>query len=46
MTTEIQIRDVIESDFPIFFEHQCDLASARMAAFGTKDPNKREVAAR
>lgn len=43
---EIQIRDVIESDFPIFFEHQCDAASARMAAFGTKVRNKSELAAR
>jgi RimJ/RimL family protein N-acetyltransferase len=46
VTIEIQIRDVIESDFPIFFEHQCDAASARMAAFGRKDPNKNELAAR
>jgi RimJ/RimL family protein N-acetyltransferase len=46
MTIEIRIRDVIESDLPIFFEHQCDAASARMAAFGTKDPNENELAAR
>jgi RimJ/RimL family protein N-acetyltransferase len=46
MTIEIQIRDVIESDFPIFFEHQSDAASARMAAFGTTDPDKNELAAR
>jgi RimJ/RimL family protein N-acetyltransferase len=46
VTIEIQIRDVIESDFPVFFEHQCDAASAWMAAFGRRDPNKKEHAAR
>ena len=43
---EIHLRDVIESDFPIFFEHQCDPVSARMAAFGTKDPDRDALAAR
>jgi RimJ/RimL family protein N-acetyltransferase len=46
MTMDIQIRDATESDFPTFFEHQCDPASARMAAFGTRDPDRDELAAR
>jgi RimJ/RimL family protein N-acetyltransferase len=43
---EIQLRDVSESDFPIFFEYQRDPLSARMAAFGTKDPDPEALAAR
>jgi RimJ/RimL family protein N-acetyltransferase len=43
---EIQLRDVIESDFPILLGHQRDEASARMAAFGTRDPDASELAAR
>jgi hypothetical protein len=39
MAIEIELRDVIESDFPIFFEHQCDAISAHMAGFGTKNSN-------
>jgi RimJ/RimL family protein N-acetyltransferase len=43
---EIHLREVIESDFPIFFELQCDPISARMAAFGTKDRDEEAFAAR
>ena len=46
MKTEIQLRDVIESDFPFFFELQSDAAAARMAAFGTRDPDAAAHAAR
>ena len=46
MTVDIKLRDAIESDFPILLEHQRDTASAHMAAFGTKDPNPSELAAR
>jgi RimJ/RimL family protein N-acetyltransferase len=43
---EIQLRDVIESDFPVFFELRHDTASAIMAAFGTRDLDPGELAAR
>jgi len=43
---EIHLRAVIESDFPIFFEYQCDPVSAWMAAFGTKDLDTDALAAR
>ena len=46
MTMDIEIRDVSESDLPIFFEHQRDPVSARMAAFGTTDLDREELAAR
>jgi RimJ/RimL family protein N-acetyltransferase len=29
----IRLRDVIDSDIPIFFEHQCDPVATQMAAF-------------
>jgi len=31
------LRDVIEADLPIFFEHQHDPIAARMAAFASRD---------
>jgi RimJ/RimL family protein N-acetyltransferase len=34
----LMLRDVIEDDLPIFFEHQMDTTSNFMAAFTTKDP--------
>jgi RimJ/RimL family protein N-acetyltransferase len=34
---EIQLRDVTESDLPIFFEHQRDPESAQRAAFPSRD---------
>jgi RimJ/RimL family protein N-acetyltransferase len=46
MPPAIHLRDLLDSDFPIFFEHQRDAASARMAAFGTQDANASELAAR
>jgi RimJ/RimL family protein N-acetyltransferase len=33
----IVLRDVIESDLPIFFEHQLDPVATRMAAFPSRD---------
>jgi RimJ/RimL family protein N-acetyltransferase len=46
MTLQIRLRDVIDSDFPIFLEHLRDPTSAHMAAFGTKDNDAGELAAR
>jgi hypothetical protein len=46
MAMEIELRNVTEDDFSIFFEHQCDPVSAPMAAFGTKDPDRHAFAAR
>jgi RimJ/RimL family protein N-acetyltransferase len=37
MTTGVQLRDVIESDLPIFFEHQLDSDATEMAAFPSRD---------
>jgi len=33
MTSDVILRDVIESDLPIFFEHQRQPEANRMAAF-------------
>ena len=38
-TTEILLRDVAETDLPIFFEQQRDPAANFMAAFTARDPN-------
>ena len=46
MTTPIHLRDVIEDDFAVFYEHQRDPVAARMAAFGTRDPDVDQFAAR
>jgi RimJ/RimL family protein N-acetyltransferase len=46
MTMQVELRDVIESDFAIFLGLQRDAISAHMAAFGTKDPDADEFAAR
>lgn len=43
MTTLISLRDVIESDLPVFFEQQRDPAANHMAAFTVKDPVDREA---
>lgn len=43
MTTPISLRDVIESDLPVFFEQQRDPAANHMAAFTVKDPADREA---
>lgn len=37
MTSEIRLRDVIDADLPIFFEHQLDSDATRMAAFPARD---------
>ena len=39
MTDTVHLRDAVESDYAIFFEHQRDPVSAQMAAFGTLDPD-------
>lgn len=37
-TTALILRDVIDTDLPIFFEHQLDADANYMAAFTTKNP--------
>jgi hypothetical protein len=39
MTNEITLRDVQDSDLPIFFEQQLDPEATRMAAFPARDPD-------
>jgi RimJ/RimL family protein N-acetyltransferase len=41
MTSDVLLRDVTESDLPIFFEQQLDPAANQMAAFTAKDPADR-----
>jgi RimJ/RimL family protein N-acetyltransferase len=36
MSDTIQLRDVIESDLPIFFEHQLDAEASQMASFPSR----------
>ena len=38
MKSKVILRDVVEDDLPIFFEHQNDPDASRMAAFTAKDP--------
>lgn len=38
LTSNVQLRDVIVEDFPIFFAQQVDPVSTFMAAFVSKDP--------
>ena len=38
MTTPIQLRDVIQGDLPIFFNHQLDPLANYMAAFTAENP--------
>lgn len=42
MTGDLFLRDVLESDLPIFFEHQLDPEANYMAAFAAKDPTDRQ----
>ncbi|GHO88676.1 GNAT family N-acetyltransferase [Dictyobacter formicarum] len=42
-TYDLQLRDVVESDLPIFFENQLDADANHMAAFTAKDPTNREA---
>jgi RimJ/RimL family protein N-acetyltransferase len=37
LTYDVLLRDVIENDLPIFFEHQLDPEATRMAAFPSRD---------
>lgn len=39
--TDLVLRDVIEADLPVFFEHQLDAEARHMAAFTSKDPADR-----
>ncbi len=40
-TGDVQLRDVLEEDLPVFFDQQRDPAANRMAAFTAKDPADR-----
>ncbi len=46
MPLDLQLRDLLDTDFPALFELQRDEVSARMAAFGTRDTSAGELAAR
>jgi RimJ/RimL family protein N-acetyltransferase len=37
VTGSVELRDVVESDLPIFYEHQLDPEANRMAAFVARD---------
>src|SRR5256885_17066991 len=37
MSSPVILRDVIDADLAIFFEHQCDPEAVRMAAFHSRD---------
>jgi RimJ/RimL family protein N-acetyltransferase len=41
MTNDILLRDVTQSDLPIFFDYQLDSHANHMAAFTAKDPTNR-----
>ena len=41
--TQIELREVRDSDLPIFFEQQRDPEAARMAAFTARDPSDQEA---
>lgn len=43
MSNELLLRDVVDSDLPIFFEYQLDQEANTMAAFTAKDPTNREA---
>ena len=43
MTNELSLRDVVDTDLPIFFEHQLDREANHMAAFTAKDPTDQEA---
>ena len=42
-TNTVSLRDVIESDLPIFFEMQRDPQANHMAAFTSRDPSDRDA---
>lgn len=43
MNYDLQLREVVEDDLPIFFEYQLDEEANHMAAFTAKDPTDREA---
>lgn len=43
LTNGVRLRDVANSDLPIFFEQQLDPETNYMAAFTAKDPTDREA---
>jgi len=43
MSNELLLRDVVNDDLPIFFEHQLDQEANTMAAFTAKDPTNQEA---
>jgi RimJ/RimL family protein N-acetyltransferase len=43
---DLQLRDLLDTDFPALYELQRDESSARMAAFGTRDGSAAELEAR
>lgn len=43
LASAVQLHDVVESDLPVFFEHQLDSEANRRAAFIFRDPTDREA---
>src|SRR6266487_2664613 len=43
LTSDVLLRDVIESDLQIFFDQQLDSDANHMAAFTTRDPANRDA---
>ena len=43
MSGEVVLRDVTDSDLPVFFEQQLDAEANWMAAFTAKDPSDRDA---
>ncbi len=43
MIGSLHLRDVVQADLVVFFEHQLDPAANDMAAFTAKDPTSREI---
>jgi RimJ/RimL family protein N-acetyltransferase len=39
MTPNVQLREVVDADLPIFFAHQQETAAVQMAAFTAKNPS-------
>lgn len=42
-TNLLGLRDVVEADLPVFFEHEQDPEAIRMAAFTPGDPSNRDT---
>lgn len=43
MSDELALRNIVDDDLPIFFEHQLDREANHMAAFTAKDPGNQEA---